>query len=374
MKRAVCAVGLAALSLTWVAPVRAAMLCQKRSGAIFVRTACKQKETRLNLAQFGAVGPKGDKGDSGLKGDMGAPGPKGDPGPAGLPGSGSLPCASQVGTEVFFTGCNVNIRSGSGSTDGPINGTGNLVVGYNANDGSRYRPGSHNIVVGDQHTYQSYGGLVAGFANTISGPYASVTGGNCNVAGYGPAPLQGCAPADSGPFAASVSGGGANVASGTVASVSGGASNKASGNAAAVSGGLFNSATGFDASVSGGVANVAGPDPGVAVYGPSGESVSGGACNVAGAGMPSSECSNVDFPAPSVSGGTQNIASAHHASISGGKGNVADGTNASVSGGQGNVADGTNSSVSGGVYIHGHLGTGEWHAGQSAGFPTGTEY
>jgi hypothetical protein len=32
---------------------------------------------------------------------------------------------------VYFDGCNVNIRSGSGATDGTLNGLGNLVVGYN---------------------------------------------------------------------------------------------------------------------------------------------------------------------------------------------------------------------------------------------------
>ncbi len=270
----------------------------------------------------------------------------------------SVPCLSQVGTEVYFTGCNVNVRSGSGSTDAPVNGLGNLIVGYNANDGARYRPGSHNIVVGDQQTYQSYGGLVAGVANTISAPWASVTGGNCNVAGYGAAPQQGCVNADSGPVAASVSGGAGNVASGTVASVSGGSGNIAGGNAASVSGGFANSATGFDASVSGGVANLAGPDPNTTVSGPTGESVSGGACNVAGSGTPSSECSQIDFSAASVSGGTHNAASGHRASISGGHDNIVGGTNASVSGG--------------GPFIH--VYTNEWHAGQSGGFPTGTEY
>ena len=110
--------------------------------------------------------------------------------------------------------------------------------------------------------------------------------------------------------------------------------------------------------MSGGALNVAATDP---TFIPSAASVSGGACNVAGAGTPLSQCSSLDtfdFPAPSVSGGTQNVASGHRASISGG---------------QGNDASGTNSSVSGGVLIHGSNNN-EWHAGQSAGFPTGTEY
>jgi len=48
-----------------VAPAGAEVLCQKRSGVVVVRTACKKKEVALDLAQFGAVGPKGDPGDTG---------------------------------------------------------------------------------------------------------------------------------------------------------------------------------------------------------------------------------------------------------------------------------------------------------------------
>ena len=47
-----------------------------------------------------------------------------------------LPCASQVGNDVYFEGCNVHVLSGSGATDGAINGLGNLVVGYNEDGGA----------------------------------------------------------------------------------------------------------------------------------------------------------------------------------------------------------------------------------------------
>ena len=51
---------------------QSAVLCQKKSGAVFVRSdACKKKETTLDLAQFGALGPKGDKGDKGDQGNDG---------------------------------------------------------------------------------------------------------------------------------------------------------------------------------------------------------------------------------------------------------------------------------------------------------------
>ncbi len=35
------------------------------------------------------------------------------------------------GPHVIFAGVNVHIQSGGGATDGPLNGLGNLIVGYN---------------------------------------------------------------------------------------------------------------------------------------------------------------------------------------------------------------------------------------------------
>jgi len=57
----------AALGLTCAAHADAAVLCRRKSGVVVVRdAACKKKETALDLAQFGALGPKGDKGDPGI--------------------------------------------------------------------------------------------------------------------------------------------------------------------------------------------------------------------------------------------------------------------------------------------------------------------
>jgi hypothetical protein len=59
------------LSVVGAVAADAAVFCQKQSGAVFIRDACKKKETQVNLAAFGAVGPKGD---TGAQGPMGAPG------------------------------------------------------------------------------------------------------------------------------------------------------------------------------------------------------------------------------------------------------------------------------------------------------------
>lgn len=223
---------------------------------------------------------------------------------------------------VKVSGANLQVVSGAGATDAPVNGLGNLIVGYNANGGGHSRTGSHNIVVGDEHTYTNAGGLVTGFENSITGAWTSVSGGMFNTAsGDG----------------ASVSGGTSNTASGDGASVSGGASSTASGGRASISGGNFNTASGNWASVSGGTSGTASGDQ---------ASVTGGQSNVASG------------PRSSVHGGTTNSATTFDATVSGGGNNTAAGFQTTIGGGVG-------LSVSSN-YV--------WHAQQSAAFPTGTQY
>ncbi len=108
---------------------------------------------------------------------------------------------------VRFSGVNVQLVNGSPNTDarqgGPsalANGLGNLLIGY---DGSRPwdndKTGSHYLVIRDYHNYSQFGGMVVGYMHTVSGPYASVSGGAFNTA--------------SGPYA-SVSGGWSRTATG----------------------------------------------------------------------------------------------------------------------------------------------------------------
>jgi hypothetical protein len=83
---------------------------------------------------------------------------------------------------LTFSGMNVQVNDGSGGTGGAVNGLGNLIVGYNENNYSATRTGSHNLVVGIDHEYTSFAGLVAGRRNTISGSNSSVSGGYQNTA------------------------------------------------------------------------------------------------------------------------------------------------------------------------------------------------
>jgi FtsZ-binding cell division protein ZapB len=135
-----------------------------------------------------------------------------------------------IGPNIVFSGANIHIVSGSGTTDdnlskgGSLTGLGNLIIGYNedpADPALRYggiplgpgdRGGSHNLVIGRGHrfTKAAFGGLVVGEVNKISSSEASILGG------------------------------GNNTASGDVASVGGGVGNTAGGVGASVLGGIDN--------------------------------------------------------------------------------------------------------------------------------------
>jgi len=159
---------------------------------------------------------------------------------------------------MYFTGINLtvvsgnlNIESGSGATNGSVNGLGNLIVGYNENDLNYTKTGSHNIVVGNNHGYSSYGGIVGGNANIISGTYSFAVGQSNTASGNFSSVSSGISNIASG-FYSSVSGGQLNIASGNAASVSGGAINTASSVQSSVSGGASNTASATDSSVAGG--------------------------------------------------------------------------------------------------------------------------
>ena len=55
------------------------------------------------------------------------------------------------------------------------NGLGNLIIGYNelGNPFGDDRTGSHNVVFGQDNSYESFGGLVGSLNNTIAAPFAS---------------------------------------------------------------------------------------------------------------------------------------------------------------------------------------------------------
>jgi len=139
---------------------------------------------------------------------------------------------------VTFSGANVYIQSGSGSTSGAVNGVGNLIIGYD--EGSDDKSGSHNLVVGQQHGYSSYGGLVAGYDNNVSGAYGSVAGGRGNSATSSYAAVLGGQNNTAESNYASVTGGYSNVAGNTYAVAVGGYDNAVYESDSVVIGGTYN--------------------------------------------------------------------------------------------------------------------------------------
>jgi hypothetical protein len=210
------------------------------------------------------------------------------------------------GVNLVLSGLNLQIVSGSGSTHGPVNGRGNLIVGYDEDnppgDPPLDRSGSHNLVIGSYHIYSSSGGLVAGDSNQISGRSASITGGQL---GYASGELS------------SISGGENNQATGLESWVAGGFNNTASGLASAAAGGQLNVSAGNSTSIAGGIDNTA---TGFAT------SVSGGRCNIAGPG-PGHSCLGISAPNgfATVSGGVFNQALGQNSTVGGGSGRTASG-------------------------------------------------
>lgn len=191
---------------------------------------------------------------------------------------------------VRFSDVNVQIVDGSNDTSdasGPLNGRGNLIVGYNENN-SDQRTGSHNLIVGPSHSYTSYGSLIAGFNNFAAGASSSITGGQ------------------------------SNRANGAVSSIAGGNANTANGNWSSVTGGEANTANGFWSSVTSGTNNTAN-----AAF----SSVTGGSDN------------NADGFASSVTGGGGNTASGGRSSVTGGSSNAASGQDNTVAGGDDVLCD-----------------------------------
>ena len=159
---------------------------------------------------------------------------------------------------VRFTDVNVQVVDGSGDTSGDVNGRGNLIVGYNLTEAGEIRTGSHNLVVGDLHSYTSFGGFVAGMDNRVDGVFSTVAGGATNVAsGTRSSVLSGYGNRATG-LDSTVIAGWDNTVTGEAAVVAGGRDNTAQGQSSMVTGGRDNTATDSQSVVVGGVANSAG--------------------------------------------------------------------------------------------------------------------
>ena len=300
---------------------------------------------------------------------------------------------------VRFSGVNVQIVNGLRATNGntmdpyavePVltatNGVGNLIVGYDEPRffGNAERTGSHNIVLGKEHTYTSFGGLVAGDVNRVTAPYSSAAGGRDQTcSGLRSAVLGGQENVAAGEGTA-ILGGGYNCAQGHLATASGGAYNLVPGPYAHVCAGEMNVAAGITSSIAGGAdvqttgvssvgvggyRNLVGGYATVVVGGDRNTTdgelavVVGGSFNRAGP-----DGALGDGTTAVVVGGRNNLASGFAATVAGGggplatDGNVASGPDAAVSGGRGNTASGAAATVGGGL-TRAASGDDDWAAG-----------
>ena len=212
-----------------------------------------------------------------------------------------------------FRAVNVQVNSGAPYTDSPVNGLGNIIIGYNEVDGGRLfcsngeytdsvncigngfiwdrdvHRGSHNLILGIGNSYDNYSSIINGIGNVVNGDYSVVLSGINNMA--------------SNEYATVTTGLG-NIANGLYSSVSGGFENTSNGAYSSISGGRNSEASGHSSSINGGYLGLASG---------SNSSINGGWNNQA-TGVSSS-----------ISGGRDNLASGYSSNVSGGESGIASG-------------------------------------------------
>ncbi|NTS77499.1 hypothetical protein HR060_11560 [Catenovulum sp. SM1970] len=220
-----------------------------------------------------------------------------------------LSCFERVDNTLVVNGCNVQVVNGSNSST-TSNGKGNVIIGYNKpllGEGATpdYRSGSHNLVIGDLHTYKSEGGVIVGESNSALAPGVAVAGVLNTAKGMN----------------SSVWGGARNTAEGDYSSILGGELNKTTTDAlySTIAGGYNNTVSSTHANISGGADNEAS-----AVH----SNVIGGESNKAQGAV------------SSVAGGEANVASGDQSAVLGGRFNQADGEASAIGGGKNRVIGG----------------------------------
>ena len=164
-----------------------------------------------------------------------------------------------------FSGVNIQLINGSGSTS-TNNGRGNLILGYN--EEPRSQSGSHNLALGNNQGFTSWGSLVGGVHNTSSSfgqavfggysrataPYANVLGGWRNFASSRLSTILGGCQNVTG-SAAYTTDDFCFTDNGESQTIGGGAYNRAQGTASTATAGLQNTAVGAWSAIHGGGQN-----------------------------------------------------------------------------------------------------------------------
>lgn len=283
---------------------------------------------------------------------------------AGRPDMSALNNVVSVsGSDVVFTGVNLHLRNGSGSTES-ANGNGNLVIGYNesrSNPVDNIRSGSHNLILGQLNNYSATGSVISGTANSVTGNHsvmlatessnitttgAAVIGGNSHtVDAYGGAVFGG----QGGTITtiannSVILGGSGNRAEDQVTALMGGAGNTANFIFSSAVGGNNNTSSGLHSITLGGQSNLSSGNYAVSSGGRNNESSDNYSSTLGG----EDNRALADFSV--ITAGNNNEASGKWSSVSGGSDNAAIGESTVVVGGSTNKASGlgNNSVVVGG--------------------------
>ena len=115
-------------------------LCVNPGGNVKAAANCKQNETEFKVvseADFNALEARVDT----LEGQVSTL-------------EALLAGVSRANDTLLFSGMNLQVVDGSGLTNNPGSGLGNVIIGYNLDD---TRTGTHNLVIGDGHTYTRSG-------------------------------------------------------------------------------------------------------------------------------------------------------------------------------------------------------------------------
>ncbi len=83
------------------------------------------------------------------------------------------------GTILELRGANFQINDGALGSGSP-NGLGNLILGHNRDMGGDIQTGSHNLVIGDGHSFRGFAGLVSGQNNSLMADNSAIIGGSDN--------------------------------------------------------------------------------------------------------------------------------------------------------------------------------------------------
>ncbi|MCK6510517.1 hypothetical protein L6R29_11175 [Myxococcota bacterium] len=238
---------------------------------------------------------------------------------------------------ITLKNANLHIQSGSGSTDGTVNGFGNLILGYNEDGGTaKTRTGSHNLILGREHSYTEHSSILSGTKHTVNAPYASAIGGSSNTI------------TSNAPHAVAIAGANNTFASSRTALYAaslGGEDNQINSNYAAAVAGQNNSNTGTHAA---------------AVAGQNNSITATHAATLAGGGTDANNDKNtVSQSHAAAVAGQKNTVNGKNAAAVAGQNNTVDGTHAAAVAGQNNSIIGTHAATlaGGGTDANNHKNT-----------------